>query len=76
MKKLLLTCVLLFVAVVGNAQFTEFPVVEITEEKALEMVKTLFAGKDVDYYIGDALDGNLNLIENDVVVDTKRVMNN
>lgn len=53
MKKLLLTCVLLFVAVVGNAQFTDNALIsEITEEDALDIAKTLFADKDVDYYIG------------------------
>ena len=53
MKKLLLTSLLLFIAIIGKAQFIDNALIsEITEEDALDIAKTLFADKDVDYYIG------------------------
>lgn len=54
MKKLLFTSVLIFVAVMGIAQTSsEINLPKfITDKEALDRVKSLFEGKDVDYYIG------------------------
>lgn len=50
MKKVLFTIALMFVAVTGIAQVYN---PEFTDSEALNLAKSLFVGKDVDYYIAD-----------------------
>lgn len=59
MKKLLFTIALILASVAGFAQVLppggSISLRYITEEDALNKVKSLFEGKDVDYYIGSTL---------------------